>query len=150
MKSYCSYHQFSPSLSWLKRRKLKRKLELKHANVIQMEPSSNRIHGLGSSNFINWSWLSIQLNQSGTQIANTKSRKNFREFKSLKIKNTAVETSLAVVRDTKKIQLLAWVVNSCTRVFCQKYIGTKTQKWYTLMPQDYQNHQKEWYIKYGH
>jgi hypothetical protein len=56
---------------------------------------------LGSSNFIvNWGYQYNQLNQSSTQIANTQIEATLeKEFKSLKIKNTAVETSLAVVRE---------------------------------------------------
>ena len=98
---------FSPFHSVVNFEKIKEKLELKHANVIQMEPSSNRSQYMGWAAaillLIGVGYQYNQLDQSSTQIVNTQIEKATleKEFKSLKIKNTAIETSLAVVRDTK-------------------------------------------------
>ena len=98
---------FSPFHSVANFEKIKAKLEIKHANVIQMEPSSNRLQYMGWAAAIlllmGVGYQYNQLNQSSTQIANTQiaKAKLEKEFNVLKIKNTANATSLAVVRDTK-------------------------------------------------
>ena len=98
---------FSPFHSVANFEKIKAKLEIKHANVIQMEPSSNRLQYMGWAAAIlllmGVGYQYNQLNQSSTQIANTQIEKAKleKEFNVLKIKNTANATSLAVVRDTK-------------------------------------------------
>ncbi len=98
---------FSPFHSVANFEKIKAKLELKHANVIQMEPSSNRFQYMGWAAaillLVGVGYQYNQLNQSSTQIANTQIEKAKleKEFNVLKIKNTTNATSLAVVRDTK-------------------------------------------------
>ena len=98
---------FSPFHSVANFEKIKAKLEMKHANVIQMEPSSNKFQYIGWAAAIlllaGVGYQYNQLNQSSTQIANTQIEKAKleKEFNVLKIKNTANATSLAVVRDTK-------------------------------------------------
>ena len=98
---------FSPFHSVANFEKIKEKLELKHTEVIQLEPTKNR------SQYIGWAAAVLllvgigyqynQLNQTSTQVANTaiEKAKLEKEFNVLKLKNTADETSLAVVRDVK-------------------------------------------------
>ncbi|TDD77060.1 anti-sigma factor [Flavobacterium caseinilyticum] len=98
---------FSPFHSVANYEKIKEKLELKHAEVIQLEPAKNR------SQYIGWAAALLllvglgyqynQLNLTTTQVAKTETEKIKleKEFNVLKLKNTANETSLAVVRDTK-------------------------------------------------
>ncbi|OAB29416.1 Anti-sigma-K factor rskA [Flavobacterium fryxellicola] len=98
---------FSPFHSVANFEKIKEKLELKHTEVIQLEPSRNR------SQYIGWAAAVLllvgigyqynQLNQITTQVATAEVEKATleKEFNVLKLKNSAIETSLAVVRDTK-------------------------------------------------
>jgi anti-sigma-K factor RskA len=98
---------FSPFHSVANYEKIKEKLELKHAEVIPLEPERNR------SQYIGWAAALLllaglgyqynKLDQSNTQVTNTEIEKAKleKEFNVLKVKNTAIETSLAVVRDTK-------------------------------------------------
>ncbi|TDE30521.1 anti-sigma factor [Flavobacterium ranwuense] len=98
---------FSPFHSVANFEKIKEKLELKHAAVIQLEPSKNW------SQYIGWAAAILllvgigyqynQLDQTNTQVVNTEIEKAKleKEFNVLKLKNTTNETSLAVVRDTK-------------------------------------------------
>jgi anti-sigma-K factor RskA len=98
---------FSPFHSVANFEKIKEKLELKHAPVIALESSSNKMQYLGWAAAIllllGVGYQYNELNVTSSQVAATKLEKATleKEFKSLKIKNTAVETSLAVVRDTK-------------------------------------------------
>lgn len=96
---------FSPFHSVANYEKIKSKLELKHAKVIELEPTKNW------SQYIGWAAAILllvgigyqynQLNETTTQVANTEIEKAKleKEFNVLKLKNTANETSLAVVRD---------------------------------------------------
>ncbi|TDE53450.1 anti-sigma factor domain-containing protein [Flavobacterium sp. GT3P67] len=98
---------FSPFHSVANFEKIKEKLELKHAAVIQLEPSKNW------SQYIGWAAAILllvgigyqynQLDQTNTQVVNTEIEKAKleKEFNVLKLKNTTNETSLAIVRDTK-------------------------------------------------
>lgn len=98
---------FSPFHSVANYEKIKEKLELKHAEVIPLEPARNK------SQYIGWAAALLllvglgyqynKLDQTTSQIANTEIEKAKLEkkFNVLKVKNTANETSLAVVRDTK-------------------------------------------------
>ena len=98
---------FSPFLSVANFEKVKEKLELKHAEVIQLEPTKNR------SQYIGWAAAVLlliglgyqynQLDQTSTKVANTEIEKAKleKEFNVLKVKSATIETSLAVVRDTK-------------------------------------------------
>jgi anti-sigma-K factor RskA len=98
---------FSPFHSVANFEKIKEKLELKHAKVIELEPSKNW------SQYIGWAAAILllvgigfqynQMDQTNTQVANTEIEKAKleKEFNVLKLKNTAIETSLAVIRDTK-------------------------------------------------
>lgn len=98
---------FSPFHSVANFEKIKAKLEIKHANVIQMEPSSNRLQYMGWAAAIlllmGVGYQYNQLNQSSIQIVNTQIEKAKleKEFNVLKIKNTTNATSLAVIRDRK-------------------------------------------------
>ncbi|MBB1193211.1 anti-sigma factor [Flavobacterium sp. SOK18b] len=98
---------FSPFHSVVNFEKIKEKLELKHAPVIALERSSNKMQYLGWAAavllLLGVGYQFNELNVTSSQVAATKLEKATleKEFKSLKIKNTAVETSLAVVRDTK-------------------------------------------------
>lgn len=98
---------FSPFHSVANYEKIKEKLELKDAKVIELEPTRNW------SQYIGWAAAILllvgigfqynQMDQTNTQVANTEIEKAKleKEFNVLKLKNTANETSLAVVRDTK-------------------------------------------------
>lgn len=98
---------FSPFYSVANYEKIKAKLELKHAEVIQLKPATNW------SQYIGWAaavllllgigYQYIQLNETSTQVAITEIEKAKleKEFNVLKLKNTANESSLEVVRDTK-------------------------------------------------
>lgn len=98
---------FSPFHSVANFEKIKEKLELKHAAVIELESSKNW------SQYIGWAAAILllvgigyqynQLDQTNTQVVNTEIEKAKleKEFNALKLKNTTNETSLAVVRDTK-------------------------------------------------
>ncbi|QZK90275.1 anti-sigma-K factor rskA [Flavobacterium tiangeerense] len=98
---------FSPFHSVVNFEKIKEKLELKHAPVIALERSSNKMQYLGWAAtlllLLGVGYQYNELNVTSSQVVATKLEKATleKEFKSLKIKNTAVETSLAVVRDTK-------------------------------------------------
>lgn len=98
---------FSPFHSVVNFEKIKEKLELKHAPVIALETSSNKMQYLGWAAalllLLGVGYQYNELNVTSSQVVATKLEKATleKEFKSLKIKNTAVETSLAVVRDTK-------------------------------------------------
>ncbi|MFV8345753.1 anti-sigma factor domain-containing protein [Flavobacterium sp. ZB4P13] len=98
---------FSPFHSVANFEKIKEKLELKHAAVIELESSKNW------SQYIGWAAAILllvgigyqynQLDQTNTQVVNTEIEKAKleKEFNALKLKNTTNETNLAVVRDTK-------------------------------------------------
>lgn len=98
---------FSPFHSVANYEKIKAKLELKHAKVIELEPASNW------SQYIGWAAAVLllvgigyqynELDQTNLQVANTEIEKAKleKEFNVLKLQNTANKTSLAVVRDTK-------------------------------------------------
>jgi anti-sigma-K factor RskA len=98
---------FSPFLSVDNFEKVKEKLELKHAEVIQLEPTKNR------SQYIGWAAAVLllvglgyqynQLDQTSAQVANTEIEKAKleKEVNVLKVKSATIETSLAVVRDAK-------------------------------------------------
>ena len=98
---------FSPFHSVANYEKIKAKLELKHSGVIQLEPTKNKSHYIGWAAaillLVGIGYQYNQLDQTITQVANTEIEKTKleKEFNVLKIKNTANETSLAVVRDTK-------------------------------------------------
>ena len=98
---------FSPFHSVANYEKIKAKLELKHAKVIELQPTTNW------SQYVGWAAAILllvgigyqynQLDETTTQVATTEVEKAKleKEFIVLKLKNTANETSLAVVRDTK-------------------------------------------------
>jgi anti-sigma-K factor RskA len=98
---------FSPFLSVANFEKVKEKLELKHAEVIQLEPTKNR------SQYIGWAAAVLltvglgyqynQLDQTSAQVANTEIEKAKleKEVNVLKVKSATIETSLAVARDAK-------------------------------------------------
>ncbi|MFV8336659.1 anti-sigma factor domain-containing protein [Flavobacterium sp. RSP29] len=98
---------FSPFHSVANYEKIKAKLELKHSGVIQLEPTKNKSHYIGWAAaillLVGIGYQYNQLDQTITQVANTEIEKTKleKEFNVLKLKNTANETSLAVVRDTK-------------------------------------------------
>ena len=96
---------FSPFHSIANYEKIKEKLELKHTPVINLESSGNKMQYLGWAAavllLIGLGYQYNELNVTSSQVVATKLEKATleKEFKSLKIKSTAVETSLAVVRD---------------------------------------------------
>ena len=98
---------FSPFHSVANYEKIKAKLELKHGNVIQMEPTKNKFQYIGWAAaillLVGVGYQYNQLDLSSTQVANTQIQKAKleKEFDALKLKNTANASSLAVVRDTK-------------------------------------------------
>jgi anti-sigma-K factor RskA len=98
---------FSPFHSVANFEKIKEKLELNQSKVIPLEPNKNRAQYIGWAAavllLVGIGYQYNQLNQTATQVANTELEKAKieKEFNVLKIKNTAIETSLAVVRDTK-------------------------------------------------
>jgi anti-sigma-K factor RskA len=96
---------FSPFISAENFEKIKEKLELKHAKVVQLEPSRNW------SQYVGWAAAIIllvgigyqynQLEQTNTQIVTVEATKAKMEkdLNSLQLKSKASETSLAVIRD---------------------------------------------------
>ncbi|MBP2282340.1 anti-sigma-K factor RskA [Flavobacterium sp. CG_23.5] len=98
---------FSPFISAENFEKIKEKLELKPARVIEFEPSRNW------SQYIGWAaavlllvGIGYQYNlmeQTDNQVVNATSEKSKleKDIKTLELKNSASETSLAVVRDAK-------------------------------------------------
>ena len=99
---------FSPFHSVANFEKIKAKLELKHANVIQMKPAStSRLQYIGWAAAVlllmGLGYQYNQLNLSNAQVAENQIEKAklVKEFDVLKIQNTANAASLAVVRDTK-------------------------------------------------
>ena len=98
---------FSPFISAENFEKIKEKLELKHAKVIEFEPNRNW------SQYVGWAAAVLllvgigyqynQMEQTSNQVVNATSEKSKleKDLKTLEIKNAASETSLAVVRDTK-------------------------------------------------
>ena len=98
---------FSPFHSVANFEKIKEKLELKHAKVIELEPSKNWSQYLGWAAaillLVGIGYQYNQLDQTNSQVVNTEIEKDKleKEFNVLKLKNKANETSLAVVRDTK-------------------------------------------------
>ena len=98
---------FSPFISAENYEKIKAKLELKHPELIQLEPSRK------CAQYIGWAAAILllvgigfqynQLNETSTQIVNTtiEKAKIEKDFNSLQLRNEATETSLAVVRDAK-------------------------------------------------
>ncbi|UQD57188.1 anti-sigma factor [Flavobacterium sp. K5-23] len=98
---------FSPFHSVANYEKIKAKLELKHAKVIEMKPTGNW------SQYIGWAAAVLlmigigyqykQLNLTSNQITNTENEKIKieKELQILELQNKAIETSLAVVRDVK-------------------------------------------------
>ena len=98
---------FSPFHSVANFEKIKEKLELKHAQVIPLQPTNNRAQYIGWAAaillLVGIGYQYNQLDQTNTQVATTaiEKAKLEKEFNVLKLKNTTIETSLAVVRDTK-------------------------------------------------
>ncbi|MBQ0908671.1 anti-sigma factor [Flavobacterium sp. F-328] len=98
---------FSPFHSVANYEKIKEKLELKYAPVIQLEPKRNKFQYLGWAAsvalLVGVAYQYNELNQTSSIVAAAQEDKAKieKEFNTLKIKNTAVESSLAVVRDIK-------------------------------------------------
>lgn len=98
---------FSPFHSVANFEKIKEKLELKYAPVIPLEPTKNRSQYLGWAAavalLIGVAYQYNQLNTTNTLVAQAQVEKTKieKEFNALKIKNSATETNLAVVRDVK-------------------------------------------------
>ncbi|NRS90227.1 anti-sigma-K factor RskA [Flavobacterium sp. 7E] len=99
---------FSPFHSVANYEKIKEKLELKHAKVIEFEPeTSNRAQYLGWAAaillLVGIGYQYNELNITANQVATTavEKAKLEKEFKILELKNATSETNLAVVRDPK-------------------------------------------------
>jgi anti-sigma-K factor RskA len=98
---------FSPFHSVANFEKIKEKLELKHAKVVEMKPTTNW------SQYIGWAaavlllagigFQYMQIDQNNSQFANTTIQKTKleKELKILVLKNKSSETTLAIVRDVK-------------------------------------------------
>ncbi|SHG21009.1 Anti-sigma-K factor rskA [Flavobacterium micromati] len=98
---------FSPFHSVANFEKIKEKLELKHAKVVEMKPTTNW------SQYIGWAaavlllagigFQYMQIDQNNSQVANAtiKKTKLEKELKILILKNKSSETTLAIVRDIK-------------------------------------------------
>jgi anti-sigma-K factor RskA len=87
--------------------KIKAKLELKHKEVIQLEPSRNWAQYIGWAAaillLVGIGFQYNQLEQTSNQVVNatTEKVKVEQELNQLELKNKESETSLAIVRDTK-------------------------------------------------
>ena len=98
---------FSPFISAENYEKIKAKLELKHPELIQLEPSRKWAQYIGWAAaillLVGIGFQYNQLNETSTQIVNTtiEKAKIEKDFNSLQLRNEATETSLAVVRDAK-------------------------------------------------
>ncbi|MCL6462692.1 MAG: anti-sigma factor [Flavobacterium micromati] len=98
---------FSPFHSVAYFEKIKEKLQLKHAKVVEMKPTTNW------SQYIVWAaavlllagigFQYMQIDQNNSQVANAtiKKTKLEKELKILILKNKSSETTLAIVRDIK-------------------------------------------------
>lgn len=98
---------FSPFHSAANFEKIKAKLELKHAKVIEMEPTRNWSQYMGWAAaillMIGVGYQYNQLNLTNNQVVKTEVEKvkMEKELQTLELQNKATETSLAVVRDVK-------------------------------------------------
>jgi Anti-sigma-K factor rskA len=98
---------FSPFLSVSNFEKLKTKLELKHSKVFDLKPKTTWVQYSGwAATVILFAGVGYQhnkLNQTNNQVVTIAIEKTKleKDLKLLEINNKAVETSLAVVRDTK-------------------------------------------------
>jgi anti-sigma-K factor RskA len=96
---------FSPFISAEHFEKIKEKLELKHAKVIELEPTRNWVQYIGWAAsillLVGIGYQYNQLEQTNTQVVNAEMEKAKMEkdLNALQLKNKASETSLAVVRD---------------------------------------------------
>nr|WP_314897036.1 anti-sigma factor [uncultured Flavobacterium sp.] len=96
---------FSPFHSVANYEKIKSKLELKQAKVIELEPTRNWVQYIGWAAaillLVGIGYQYNQMEQTNTQVVNTEAEKAKleKEFNVLQIKNKASETSLAVIRD---------------------------------------------------
>lgn len=98
---------FSPFQSAANYEKIKAKLELKHADVIELKPTTNWPQYLGWAAavilLLGIGYQYNQLDQTNNQVVNTTLEKTKieKDLNALKIQNKANETSLAIVRDAK-------------------------------------------------
>lgn len=98
---------FSPFLSAENFRKIKEKLDLKHTQVIEMNPRSNWSSYMGWAAsvvlLIGLGYEFSKLNESQTQVVTTESEKSKLQeaLVSAEIKNKQSQDALAVVRDVK-------------------------------------------------
>jgi anti-sigma-K factor RskA len=98
---------FSPFISAENFEKIKTKLELKHPEIIQLEPSRNWVQYIGwAAAILLLIGIGLQYNQfyeTSSQILNATNEKNKieKDLNALQLRNKAAETSLVVVRDAK-------------------------------------------------
>tara|TARA_R110000868_G_scaffold312764_1_gene573719 strand:- start:4331 stop:5116 length:786 start_codon:yes stop_codon:yes gene_type:complete len=98
---------FSPFHSVANYEKIKAKLELKHAKVIELEPTRNWSQYMGWAAaillMVGVGYQYNQLNLTNNQVVKTEVEKvkMEKELQTLELQNKATETSLAVVRDVK-------------------------------------------------
>lgn len=124
---------FSPFHSVANYEKIKAKLELKHADVIELEPSRNW------SQYMGWAAAIIlllgigyqynQLDQTSNQVATTtlEKVKLEKDLNALQLKNKANETSLAVVRDSKNTVVALGGQAAAPESFAKVYWNKETK-----------------------
>lgn len=124
---------FSPFHSVANYEKIKAKLELKHADVIELQPSRNW------SQYMGWAAAIIlllgigyqynQLDQTSNQVATTtlEKVKLEKDLNALQLKNKANETSLAVVRDSKNTVVALGGQAAAPESFAKVYWNKETK-----------------------
>jgi anti-sigma-K factor RskA len=124
---------FSTFISAENYEKIKAKLELKHPELIQLEPSRNWVQ------YIGWAvaillliGIGLQYNQfyeTSSQILNATNEKNKieKDLDALQLRNKAAETSLAVVRDTKNTVITLSGQSIAPESFAKVYWNKETK-----------------------
>ena len=98
---------FSPFHSVANFEKIKEKLELKHAKVIEMKPTTNWSQYIGWAAAvlllagISFQYMQIDQNNSQVATASIEKTKLEKELRILELKNKSSETTLAIVRDVR-------------------------------------------------
>ena len=127
---------FSPFHSVSNFEKIKEKLELKYAKVIEMKPTTNW------SQYIGWAaavlllagigFQYMQMDQNNSQVANATIEKSKleKEIKILALKNKTNETTLAIVRDVKNTVVALGGQAVAPESFAKVYWNQETKKVY--------------------
>jgi hypothetical protein len=127
---------FSPFHSVANFEKIKEKLELKHAKVVEMKPTTNW------SQYIGWAaavllligigFQYMQIDQNNSQVANATIQKTKleKELKILVLKNKSSETTLAIVRDVKNTVVALGGQAAAPESFAKVYWNQETKAVY--------------------